>query len=572
MAILVELPRMSKVMPPIFPNFFYLDRPILPDMKRRNFIQLSTIAGAVPFVGLQACTTEIKESAKSKPKDKPEEPFRLEEWTVNKLRKAMENGELSSKEICELYLERIKAKDQSEDGLNSVIEVNPDALKIAEKLDNERAEGKIRGPLHGIPVMIKDNIDTADNMQTTAGSLALKGPAPKQDAFIVNQLREAGMVLLGKTNLSEWANFRSTRSSSGWSGRGGQTHNPWALDRNPCGSSSGSGAAVSANMCALTIGTETNGSVVCPSSANGVVGIKPTVGLWSRSGIIPISETQDTAGPMARTVADAAALLGPLTGLDSRDSRTKESQGKGHRDYTKFLDKNALSGKRIGLLKDTLGQHERVDEVIEKAIETIEKAGAEVIKDIDVTQGREYGNTGFDVLLYEFKDGVNKYLATRDGLKVKTLEEVIAFNKENADKEMPYFQQEILEMAREKGGLEDQEYQDALSKMLDIARGGIDKAISDNKLDAIMGVTGGPAWPIDLINGDHFAISSSTPAARSGYPNITIPGGFVYGLPVGINFFGQAYDESNLIAIAYAFEQKHRARKVPQLKPSLDLA
>lgn len=502
---------------------------------------------------------------------KQEAAFELEEWTVAQLQETMVSGKYTSKQITELYLERIREKDQSEGGLNSIIEINPDALAIAEAMDRERAEGKVRGPLHGIPIVIKDNIDTGDKMQTTAGSLALVGTGASQDAFIVTKLREAGAVLLGKTNLSEWANFRSTRSSSGWSGRGRQTRNPYALDHNPCGSSSGSGAAVSGNMAALAIGTETNGSIVCPSSANGVVGIKPTVGLWSRSGIIPISETQDTAGPMARSVADAAALLGVCIGMDERDERTKESVGKGFADYTQFLDAGALKGKRLGILKGAFGYHEAVDTIMAEVVRVLEAQGATVIRDIDVERGRSYGRAGFDVLLYEFKDGVNKYLATRTDLSVKTLADVIQWNKDNADKEMPYFRQELLEMAEAKGGLDEQEYLDAVKTVLEVSRRGIEEAMAADTLDAIIGVTGGPAWPIDVINGDHFGTGSSSPAARSGYPNITVPAGYVHGLPVGISFFAKAYEEPKLIGIAYAFEQATQVRKAPTLPRTLDL-
>lgn len=537
-------------------------------MKRRNFIQLSAITGAIPFLSLKACA-----SPNNEPEDQSSEeiPFSLEEWTVEMLREAMESGKYSSREICELYLTRIKEKDQGENGLNSVIEVNPDALEIAESLDQERSEGNVRGPLHGIPVMIKDNIDTGDKMMTTAGSMALAGSSAPDDAFIVQKLREAGAVLLGKTNLSEWANFRSFRSSSGWSGRGRQTKNPFALDRNPCGSSSGSGSAVSGNMCAITIGTETNGSIVCPSSANGVVGIKPTVGLWSRDGIIPISETQDTAGPMGRTVADAAVLLGALAGVDEADARTQESDGNAQVDYTQFLDANGLQGKRIGVLEGTIGYHERVDEVMEAAFSAMEGAGATLVKDIKVSEDGAYGSAGFDVLLYEFKDGLNKYLASRPEAKVKTLADVIQFNKDNADVEMPYFPQGILERSEEMGPLTDQEYKQALETVIKVSRNGIDNALKENNLDAIIGVTGGPAWPIDVLNGDHFGTGSSTPAARSGYPNITVPAGFVHGLPVGMSIFGGKYQEPKLISIAYAFEQTTKVRKAPKLLPTLQL-
>ncbi len=537
-------------------------------MKRRNFIQLSAITGAIPFLGIKACTSPTKENAIQ---SQDERPFELEEWSVDQLREAMESGKYTSRQICELYLARIAKKDQSESGLNSVIEVNPDALDIADALDKERSEGNVRGPLHGIPIMIKDNIDTGDKMMTTAGSMALAGSSAPNDAFIVKKLRESGAVLLGKTNLSEWANFRSFRSSSGWSGRGRQTRNPYALDRNPCGSSSGSGSAVSGNMCAITIGTETNGSIVCPSSANGVVGIKPTVGLWSRDGIIPISETQDTAGPMARSVADAATLLGALVGIDSADPRTEESEGNSYTDYTQFLDSNGLQGKRIGVLEGVIGYHERVDEIMERAFAGMEAQGATLIKDVKVSESGAYGNSGLELLLYEFKHGLNKYLASRPDAKVKTLADVIEFNKENSDVEMPYFPQGILERAEMKGPLSDAEYKEALETVTSVSRNGIDKAIKENNLDAIIGVTGGPAWPIDVINGDHFGTGSSTPAARSGYPNITVPAGYVHGLPVGMSIFGGKYQEPKLISIAYAFEQATKVRKAPKLLPTLQL-
>ncbi|MEM9339518.1 MAG: amidase [Bacteroidota bacterium] len=537
-------------------------------MKRRNFIQLGALTGAIPFLGVKACAPTETSIDQEK---KQEAPFELEEWTVSQLQEAMGSGNYTSRKLCELYLGRIKEKDQGAGGLNSVIEVNPDALAIADALDKERAEGKVRGPLHGIPVMIKDNIDSGDKMMTTAGSLALAGISAPDDAYIVKKLREAGAVLLGKTNLSEWANFRSTRSSSGWSGRGRQTRNPYALDRNPCGSSSGSGAAVSGNMCALTIGTETNGSIVCPSSTNGVVGIKPTVGLWSRDGIIPISATQDTAGPMGRTVRDAATLLGPLTGVDASDAITSESEGNSYVDYTQFLDENALSGKRLGILKNVFGYHERVDKVMENAVDVLESKGATIVKDIEISDSNAYGSSGFDVLLYEFKDGLNAYLKSRPDAKVKSLSDVIQFNKDNEGEEMPYFMQEILEMSEEKGSLEDADYQEALKKMLSVARGDLDRTLKENSLDAIIGVTGGPAWPIDLINGDHFGTGSSTPAARSGYPNITVPAGYIQGLPVGMSIFGGKYEEPKLLAIAYAFEQATKARQAPKFLPTLDL-
>lgn len=522
-------------------------------------------------MGIKACAPSDNENTDATSEKSVNNTFELEEWTVAQLQQSMASGQYTSRKICELYLGRIQEKDQTENGLNSVIEINPDALDIADALDKERKEGKVRGPLHGIPIMVKDNIDTGDKMMTTAGSLALAGSSAPDDAFIIGKLREAGAVLLGKTNLSEWANFRSFRSSSGWSGRGRQTRNAFALDRNPCGSSSGSGAAVSGNMCAITIGTETNGSIVCPSSANGVVGIKPTVGLWSRDGIIPISATQDTAGPMARTVADAAALLGPLTGIDASDDRTSDSEGKSYQDYTQFLDENALKDKRIGILEGTFGYHERVDEIFESVKATILAQGAEIIEDVKVNEEGAYGNSGLELLLYEFKDGLNKYLATRSDAKVKSLADVIQFNKDHADEEMPYFPQGILERANMKGPLTDPEYKEVYETVTTVAREGIDKALKEHNLDAIIGVTGGPAWPIDVINGDHFGTGSSTPAARSGYPNITVPAGFVHGLPVGMSIFGGKFEEPKLIGIAYAFEQATKVRKAPQLIPTLDL-
>jgi len=539
-------------------------------MKRRNFIQLSVLSSGLPFLGTSSCAPSFDD-----PKDAQrvaEEPFELEEWTVVQLQEAMKSGKFSSRRICELYLNRIEEKDQSEGGLNSVIELNPDALSIADQLDTERAEGTIRGPLHGIPVMVKDNIDTGDKMMTTAGSLALVGSTAPDDAFIIKKLREAGAVLLGKTNLSEWANFRSSRSSSGWSGRGRQTNNPFALDRNPCGSSSGSGAAVSGNMCAITIGTETNGSIVCPASANGVVGIKPTVGLWSRDGIIPISETQDTAGPMARTVADAATLLGACVGVDKADQKTAESEGSFHTDYTQFLDAKALNGKRLGLLKDAFGSHEKSDEILANSIETLKTQGAEIVEDVEIWKWSDFEGTG-DVLYYEFKDGLNKYLESRPDLAVRSLEDIIQFNKDHADKEMPYFLQERMDQSQELGSLEDKEYKDALAKMLKVAREKYDAKLQELNLDCFVALTRGPAWKTDPILGDNFrgGVSSSTPAARSGYPNISVPAGFAHGLPVGISFFSGKYQEPKLISIAYAFEQATKVRKAPKLLPTVEL-
>lgn len=490
--------------------------------------------------------------------------FELEEASVTDLQQFMRKGQLSATTLVQAYLDRIA---QYDDQVKSIIQLNPDALAIARVLDEERAAGKLRGPLHGIPVLIKDNIDTGDQMLTTAGSLALTfAPAP-DDAFVVKQLRSAGAIILGKTNLSEWANFRSTRSSSGWSGRGGQTRNPYVLDRSPCGSSAGSGAAVSANFATLAIGTETNGSVVCPSSTNGVVGIKPTVGLVSRDGIIPISETQDTAGPMTRTVKDAALLLGVMAGIDSKDKATTSAQL--HADYTQFLDENALKGKRIGILKGTFGNHEKVDAILDMVVTTLEEQGAEVISDIELPERENIGSASYTLMLYEYKDGLNNYFASRPNSPIQSIEDLIAFNRENADQEMPFFGQEHLERAAEMGSLEEPEYLEALEQVTLNARDAIDNALAAHNLDALMGITGGPSWTIDVVNGDHFGMGSSSPAAQSGYPNITVPAGYVGELPVGVSFFAGRYEEPKLIGIAYDFEQATQVRRAPKFLKTL---
>ncbi len=485
----------------------------------------------------------------------------------------MKSGEYTARSITQMYLDRIAAIDQNGPTLQSVIEVNPDALSIADQLDEERQQGQLRGPLHGIPVLLKDNIDTDDQMETTAGSLALVGVPVEQDAWVTQRLREAGAVILGKTNLSEWANFRSERSSSGWSGRGGQTKNPYVLDRNPCGSSAGSGVAVSANLCAVAIGTETNGSIVCPSTTNGIVGIKPTVGLVGRSGIIPISHTQDTAGPMARTVTDAAIVLGTLTGTDPRDAVTKESAGKASPDYTQFLQKDGLRGARLGVARQHLGFHETVDELMETALDAMREQGAEVVDVDELIPDGAVGNAAYQVLLYEFKEDLNQYLATRSGGdSLRTLRDLIAFNEAHASEEMPYFRQEIMVQAEAKGGLDEPDYREALAKIRRLSRDkGIDKALREQQLDAILAPTGGPAWPTDLVTGDHFLGGSSSPAAMAGYPNITVPMGLVHGLPVGISFFAGAYAEPTLIKLAYAYEQATLHRRAPEFLETLDL-
>ena len=538
-------------------------------MNRRIFLRNGSLAGlALSTFTFEACSSQARPEAETAAgaATPDAEPFALHEATIDSLQEKMRNGTLTSRAITELYLKRIEAVDRNGPKLHAVIELNPDALALADQLDQERKAGKVRGPLHGIPVLIKDNIDTADKMQTTAGSLALAGHRAKQDAFIVGKLRAAGAVVLGKTNLSEWANFRSTRSTSGWSSRGGQTKNPYILDRSPSGSSSGSGAAVAANLCAVAIGTETDGSVVSPASCNGIVGIKPTVGLLSRSGIIPISATQDTAGPMARTVRDAAVLLGALTGEDPADAVTKESAGKIQPDYTKFLDPNGLKGKRLGVEKNHLKGNSDAVTLLLAAVEQLRAQGATVVEVEVDKQIDPLGEAEYDVLLYEFKDGVNKYLATA-GAPVKTLADVIRFNTENKAEAMPFFQQEILENSEKLEGLTSPKYQAARRKSHDGARAVLDKVLRDNRLDAIVGVTSGPSTGIDLINGDSWkGPGFSSPAAMAGYPNITVPMGQTHGLPVGLSFVGGAYQEGPLLMLAYAYEQAAKKRAAPQFQ------
>ncbi|MDO1445697.1 amidase [Rhodocytophaga aerolata] len=539
-------------------------------MKRRTFIKNGSLASLTlsTFI-LGSCnqTSTTKETATTAATSAESGEFALNEVTLSQLQQYMKEGKYTSRAITQLYLDRIQAIDKSGPKLNSVIETNPDALTIADAMDQERKAGKVRGPLHGIPVLIKDNIDTADKMATSAGSIALADNKAAKDAFIVAKLREAGAVLLGKTNLSEWANFRSTRSSSGWSSRGGQTNNPYILQRNPCGSSSGSGVAPSANLCALAIGTETDGSITCPASINGIVGIKPTVGLWSRSGIIPISHTQDTAGPMARTVTDAAILLSALTGVDAEDAVTQESEGKSQSDYTRFLDANALQGKRIGVEKSFLKGHEEVDALLQKTLELLKSKGATIVEVEVMKHMGEISDSEYTVLQYEFKDGLNRYLAKANG-QVKSLKDLIAFNKQYEDKAMPYFKQEILESSEAKGDLNSKEYKEALAKNKRVSRNTIDTVLKENSLDAICGPTYGPSWCTDLINGDHFSgYGLTSPSAVSGYPHITVPMGMVKGLPIGFSFFSTAYREGELIAIAYAYEQASKNRVAPTFQP-----
>ncbi|HYE13281.1 MAG TPA: amidase, partial [Pyrinomonadaceae bacterium] len=448
------------------------------------------------------------------------------------------------------------------------------ALAIARERDEEARQGRLRGPLHGVPVLIKDNIDTADRMKTTAGSLALVNARPQRDAFVVERLRQAGAVIIGKTNLSEWANFRSTRSTSGWSARGGQTRNPYALDRNPCGSSSGSGAAVAANLCLAAVGTETDGSIVCPASACGIVGIKPTLGMVSRSGIIPIAHSQDTAGPMARTVADAAALLQALAGFDARDRETERGAALRDADFARSLDPAALRGARIGVARKSFGFNDRVDKLMEEALDVMKRSGAVLVDPADLPTHGKFDDSEFEVLLYEFKADLNKYLASLapGGDHPRTLAGLIEFNERNSDREMPYFGQEIFIRAEKKGPLTERAYRAALRKNHLLARAqGIDAVMRRHRLDAIVAPTGGPAWTTDLVNGDHFSGGSSSPAAVAGYPNITVPAGFVHGLPVGISFFGRAFTEARLIGLAYAYEQLTKHRQPPRLSPGAGL-
>jgi amidase len=488
----------------------------------------------------------------------------IEELTITQLQKGYKDGKYTIHQVVQTYLDRINALDKNGPRLNAVIQVNPDALLIADELDRELASGKGRGPLHGVPVILKDNIDTHDKMHNTAGATALRNSFPKSDSYIAKKLREAGAIIIAKSNLSEWANFRASASSSGWSGVGGQTRNPYVLDRNPCGSSSGSGVAVSANLCMFAIGTETNGSIVCPSNNNGIVGLKPTVGLLSRSGIIPISFSQDTPGPMGRSVADVAIALGTMTGIDSSDTKTLASGGNYQTDYTKYLLADGLRGKRIGLQRKAMGFSDRVDTLMEQTVRWLKANGAEVI-DIDFPKGEDYESASFNVMVYEFRDGLNKYLAGLDGsCSVKNITDLINFNKSDTI-ELRYFDQKILEMADKKGDLSSPEYLKALALMQKATReDGIDKIMNANKLDAIMAPTGSPAWKTDLLLGDHFIGGSSSLAAISGYPAITVPMGFISDLPVGVTFFGKAWSEPLLLQIAYSYEQGTKHRKAPR--------
>jgi amidase len=536
------------------------------DASRRTFLKVTAVGGAAAtLTPLYPALGAARESA-SDVRSSDIKPFELDEITITDLQDGMKSGKFTARSLVEKYSARIDEIDKHGPAINSVLELNPDAFSTAEQLDQERKAKGPRGPLHGIPVLIKDNIDTADRMMTTAGSLALIGSKPPKDSFVAEKLRAAGAVILGKTNLSEWANIRSSHSTSGWSGRGGLTKNPYALDRNPCGSSSGSGAGVSANLCTAAIGTETDGSIVCPSSSNGIAGIKPTVGLVSRGGIIPISHSQDGAGPMCRTVRDAAIMLGALTGVDPRDSATENSQGKSLTDYARFCDPDGLKGARIGVARKYFGFNDAVDALMEQSLDAMKRQGATLIDPADIETLGKFDESELLVFMYELKADLNAYLATLGPhAPVRTLKEIIDFNDRNRQKEMPYFGQDLFLKAEAKGPLTEKAYLDALEKNHQLARTeGIDATMDKHHLDAIVAPTGGPAWITDLVNGDHVAGGSSNAAAVAGYPNINVTAGFISALPVGISFFGRAWSEPTLIRLAFAFEQTVKARHSPR--------
>jgi amidase len=536
------------------------------DASRRTFLKVTAVGGAAAtLTPLYPALGAARESA-SDVRSSDIKPFELDEITITDLQDGMKSGKFTARSLVEKYSARIDEIDKHGPAINSVLELNPDAFSTADRLDQERQAKGPRGPLHGIPVLIKDNIDTADRMMTTAGSLALIGSKPPKDSFVAEKLRAAGAVILGKTNLSEWANIRSSHSTSGWSGRGGLTKNPYALDRNPCGSSSGSGAGVSANLCTAAIGTETDGSIVCPSSSNGIAGIKPTVGLVSRGGIIPISHSQDGAGPMCRTVRDAAIMLGALTGVDPRDSATENSQGKSLTDYARFCDPDGLKGARIGVARKYFGFNDAVDALMEQSLDAMKRQGATLIDPADIETLGKFDESELLVFMYELKADLNAYLATLGPhAPVRTLKEIIDFNDRNRQKEMPYFGQDLFLKAEAKGPLTEKAYLDALEKNHQLARTeGIDATMDKYHLDAIVAPTGGPAWITDLVNGDHVAGGSSNAAAVAGYPNINVTAGFISALPVGISFFGRAWSEPTLIRLAFAFEQTVKARHSPR--------
>jgi amidase len=538
---------------------------------RRMFLkEIASTSSAVALYPALAAAREISPTNSAVPEVRP---FELEEITIPELQNGMNSGKFTARSLAEKYAARIDEIDKQGPAINAVIEMNPDALTIADELDRERKAKGPRGPLHGIPVLIKDNIDTADRMMTTAGSLALVGSKPPKDSFVAQKLRAAGAVILGKTNLSEWANIRCSHSVSGWSGRGGLTKNPYSLDRNPCGSSSGTGAGISGNLAAVGIGTETDGSIVCPSSSNGLAGIKPTVGLVSRSGIIPISHSQDGAGPMCRTVRDAAILLSALTGVDPEDAATAASAGKSHPDYAHYCDPNGLKDARIGVARKYFGFNDAVDALIEQSIDVMKEQGAIIVDPADIATLGKFDDSELLVFMYELKADLNAYLARLGpSAPVHSLKEIIEFNERYRSKEMPYFGQDLFIKAEAKGTLTEKAYLDALAKNHQLARTeGIDAVMDKNRLDALIAPTGGPAWLTDLPNGDHSAGGSSNTAAVAGYPNINVTAGFIYGLPVGISFFGRAWSEPTLIKLAYSFEQATKERRTPRFLPSVSL-
>src|SRR5579863_2822284 len=538
---------------------------------RRSFLKTVVVGGAAATVApVYSALGAAREATTATPASEVKS-FELDEITISDLQDGMKSGKFTARSLVEKYSARIDEIDKHGPSVNSVLELNPDALAIADSLDQERKAKGPRGPLHGVPVLIKDNIDTADRMMTTAGSLALVGSKPPKDSFVAQRLRAAGAVILGKTNLSEWANIRSSHSTSGWSGRGGLTKNPYVLDRNPCGSSSGTGSSISANLCAVGIGTETDGSIVCPSSSNGLAGIKPTVGLVSRGGIIPISHAQDGAGPMCRTVRDAATLLGALTGVDPGDAATAASAGKSFTDYTQFCDPNGLKEARIGVARKYFGFSDGVDALMEQSLDTLKKEGATLVDPADIETLGKFDESELLVFMYELKADLNTYLAgLGPNAPVHTLKDIIEFNDHSREKEMPYFGQDLFLKSEAKGPLSEKAYLDAIDKNHRLARTeGIDATMDKFHLDAIVGPTGGPAWLTDLVNGDHVAGGSSNAAAVAGYPNINVTAGLISGLPVGISFFVRAWSEPTLIRLAYAFEQTTKARRSPRFLPSI---
>lgn len=545
-------------------------------MDRRDLLKLGLAGGIClgrPLGGAaRAASTAsgVPGGGVSHPGPAEADAFDFREMGVDELQAGMAGGKWRSEDLAAAFLARIGALDRGGPALRAVIEVNPDAVDIARGLDEERRRQGARGPMHGIPVLIKDNLDTADRQSTTAGSLALEGPAATADAFAVRRLREAGAVILGKTNLSEWANIRSSFSSSGWSARGGQTRNPYVLDRSPCGSSSGSGAAVAANLCTVAVGTETDGSITCPAAINGIVGIKPTLGLVSRSGIVPIAASQDTAGPMARTVRDAALLLNALAGPDPADPASAAFRKAGERDYTRTLAPDGLKGARVGVARNLFGYHEALDARIAECLDALREGGAVLVDPADIPHAHAYGAAELDVLLFELKAGLNAYLAARPGAAVKSLAELIAFNERNRAREMPFFGQDLFVKAEGKGPLSSPVYRAAFQRCRRLSRTfGIDAVLRKHRLDALVAPTTGPAWPIDPLNGDHFSGSATTPPAVAGYPHVTVPAGFVRDLPVGLSFIGTAFSEPVLLRLAYAFEQTVKARRPPRFLPTL---